>query len=225
MKKINTNYLGVIILTLKHVFRSKDLLVIHFFAPWADQCTQINDLVKDLAENIEYSAAKYAKVEAEELAELSLKYEIAAVPTVVLIKDLSVIDRIEGVNPAELAEKIRKHLPNVSDGSTKKEISLEERLKALVNQAPCMLFMKGDPLNPRCGFSRTIVDILNGHNAEYQTFDILSDNTVREGLKKFSNWPTYPQLYVNGELLGGLDIVKEMIESGELQEMLPKKNQ
>lgn len=72
-------------------------------------------------------------------------------------------------------------------------------------------------------FYRSIVGILDSYNADYQTFDILTDNDVREGLKKFSNWPTYPQLYVKGELIGGLDIVKEMVENGELEIMLPKK--
>ena len=86
-----------------------------------------------------------------------------------------------------------------------------------------MLFMKGDPATPKCGFSRQTIDILNGLDAQYGTFDILVDDSVRQGLKTFSNWPTYPQLYINGELIGGLDIIKEMVESNELQEMIPKK--
>lgn len=73
-----------------------------------------------------------------------------------------------------------------------------------------MLFMKGNPTDPKCGFSRQIVALLNEENIQYGTFDILNDNEVRQGLKQFSNWPTYPQLYVNGTLVGGLDILKEM---------------
>jgi Grx4 family monothiol glutaredoxin len=72
------------------------------------------------------------------------------------------------------------------------------------------------------GFSKQIVAILNKHSAKYGSFDILSDDDVREGMKKFSNWPTFPQLYINGELVGGLDIVKELEASGELEQMLPK---
>lgn len=68
--------------------------------------------------------------------------------------------------------------------------------------------MKGSPNAPRCGFSRTLVGILNELNAKYETFDILEDEEVRQGLKTFSNWPTYPQVYVNGEFIGGLDIIK-----------------
>ena len=71
-----------------------------------------------------------------------------------------------------------------------------------------MLFMKGNREEPRCGFSKTTVAILAECNAEYQTFDILSDDEVRQGLKTYSEWPTYPQLYVSGELIGGLDIIR-----------------
>ncbi|XP_011315192.1 glutaredoxin 3 isoform X3 [Fopius arisanus] len=184
----------------------------------------MNELLEDLAKSHKNGEVQFAKVEAEDLSEVSLKYKITAVPTVILVKNLAQIDRVDGANPSALVDKIKAHLPK---GPlvyvTKPEVSLEERLKKLINQAPCMLFMKGNPQNPFCGFSRTIVGLLDSLNADYQSFDILQDQTVREGLKKFSNWPTYPQLYVNGELLGGLDLVKEALESGELEGMLPKK--
>jgi Grx4 family monothiol glutaredoxin len=97
---------------------------------------------------------------------------------------------------------------------------INARLEKLVNQAPIMLFMKGSPAEPRCGFSREIVSILNAENVTYSTFDILGDPAVRAGLKTFSNWPTYPQLYVGGKLVGGLDIVKELQEEDELKDAL-----
>merc|ERR1719333_258831 len=85
-----------------------------------------------------------------------------------------------------------------------------------------MLFMKGNPTEPRCGFSRQIVELLKSQKVVYDHFDILTDPAVRQGLKKFSNWPTYPQLYAKGKLVGGLDVVKELIEDEELLDMLPK---
>uniref|UniRef100_A0A3Q3FSV8 Glutaredoxin 3 n=1 Tax=Labrus bergylta TaxID=56723 RepID=A0A3Q3FSV8_9LABR len=97
-----------------------------------------------------------------------------------------------------------------------------QRLKKLINAAPCMLFMKGSAQDPRCGFSRQIVALLKTHGIQFSSFDILSDEEVRQGLKAYSNWPTYPQLYANGELVGGLDIVKELAESGELENTCPK---
>eukprot|EP00953_Heterococcus_sp_UTEX-ZZ885_P037340 19183-Heterococcus_DN1.PRE.1 len=99
--------------------------------------------------------------------------------------------------------------------------SIEERCKQLVNSKPVMLFMKGNPAEPRCGFSRTIVALLQEQSFEFSTFDILQDEDVRQGLKEYSNWPTYPQLYIKGELVGGIDIVKEMAESGDLAAMKP----
>jgi len=101
---------------------------------------------------------------------------------------------------------------------------LNTRLKSLISQSPAVLFMKGTPEEPRCGFSRQTVELLKNSNCPFSHFDILSDNEVREGLKKFSNWPTYPQLYINGELVGGLDIIKEMVETGEFKNMVPVVN-
>ncbi|XP_022715886.1 monothiol glutaredoxin-S17-like isoform X2 [Durio zibethinus] len=97
--------------------------------------------------------------------------------------------------------------------------TLKKRLQQLINSHPVMLFMKGSPEEPKCGFSRKVVDVLKDERVKFGTFDILSDNEVREGLKKFSNWPTFPQLYCKGELLGGCDIAIAMHESGELKEV------
>jgi Grx4 family monothiol glutaredoxin len=85
-----------------------------------------------------------------------------------------------------------------------------------------MLFMKGSPDAPQCGFSARIVKLIEKWRgrSEYGTFDILTDSEVREGLKQFSKWPTYPQLYVKGKLIGGIDICQEMDEEGELEDIL-----
>lgn len=108
----------------------------------------------------------------------------------------------------------------ISESEENKKLDLNSRLKNLVNSAPIMLFMKGTPDMPQCGFSANVVRILNGFNVSYNAFNILSDMDVREGLKSYSNWPTYPQLYVKGELIGGNDIVTEMLNNGELEQVL-----
>ncbi|XP_022925807.1 monothiol glutaredoxin-S17-like [Cucurbita moschata] len=97
--------------------------------------------------------------------------------------------------------------------------ALQKKIQQLIDSNPIMLFMKGSPEEPKCGFSRKVVDILKEENVKFGSFDILSDNEIREGLKKFSNWPTFPQLYCKGELLGGSDIAIAMHESGELKEV------
>ena len=87
---------------------------------------------------------------------------------------------------------------------------LEARCQAIMTQSPVVLFMKGDRQTPRCGFSQKIVGILKEENIEFTTFDILGDESVRQRLKKINDWPTFPQLIVKGEFVGGLDIIKEM---------------
>lgn len=98
--------------------------------------------------------------------------------------------------------------------------TLQERLKALTHKDKLVLFMKGNPQMPMCGFSANTVNILNQLQMPFATFDILQDPEVRQGLKDFSNWPTFPQLYFKGELVGGNDIVTEMFQSGELKTLL-----
>jgi len=98
-------------------------------------------------------------------------------------------------------------------------ITLNERLENLIKEQRIMIFMKGVPSAPRCGFSKKICAILDSYNAPYGAFDILTDEEVRQGLKEYSDWPTYPQLYVDGELVGGLDIVQEMVDDGELENL------
>ena len=97
---------------------------------------------------------------------------------------------------------------------------LESRIQGIVDSAPTVLFMKGNPAAPQCGFSAQVVQVLNRLLPDYATFDVLSDGEVREGVKEFSDWPTIPQLYLGGEFMGGCDIVKEMYDSGELHDAL-----
>ena len=86
-----------------------------------------------------------------------------------------------------------------------------------------VVFMKGTPQFPQCGFSGQVVQILTHLNVKFKGIDVLSDPSIRQGIKEFSNWPTIPQLYVKGEFIGGCDIVREMFQTGELQETLQSK--
>ncbi len=97
--------------------------------------------------------------------------------------------------------------------------SIEQKCNRLVNQQKVMLFIKGTPEEPRCGFSKTLVSLFNEHDIQFGYFDILQDEDVRQTLKELQDWPTYPMVFVRGELQGGLDIVKEML-SGELQSII-----
>lgn len=101
-----------------------------------------------------------------------------------------------------------------------KSKELSEQIQGLLTSSKVVLFMKGNTQMPQCGFSANSVAILKHLGVPFKTFNILNDPEIRQGLKEFSNWPTYPQLYVNGKLLGGNDIITEMYQSGELQEYL-----
>tara|TARA_Y100001968_G_scaffold333229_1_gene394838 strand:+ start:1740 stop:2063 length:324 start_codon:yes stop_codon:yes gene_type:complete len=94
------------------------------------------------------------------------------------------------------------------------------RIEQLINSNPIMIFMKGTKLMPQCGFSNNVVQILNSIGISFETFDVLSDMEIRQGIKEYSNWPTIPQVYVKGEFIGGSDILIEMYNSGELREKL-----
>ena len=94
------------------------------------------------------------------------------------------------------------------------------RIEALIQSSPIFVFMKGSKLMPQCGFSNNVVQILNSLGMSFETFDVLSDMEIRQGIKDFSQWPTIPQVYVKGEFIGGSDILIEMYNSGELKEKL-----
>lgn len=96
----------------------------------------------------------------------------------------------------------------------------KERIDNLVNQNKIVVFMKGTKLMPQCGFSNNVVQILNTLGVPFQTVDVLEDYEVRQGIKEYSNWPTIPQVYVNGQFVGGSDILIEMYQNGELQQMV-----
>ena len=95
-----------------------------------------------------------------------------------------------------------------------------ERIKSQLSSNPVLLYMKGTPDFPQCGFSAAAVRALNASGANFSHVNIFEDPEVREALKQYSNWPTYPQLYINGELIGGSDIILEMYKNGELQKVL-----
>ncbi|CAI8057784.1 Glutaredoxin-3 [Geodia barretti] len=198
--------------------RVRRLVVVHFWAPWSQPCKQMNDVMVELAE--EHPGVRFIRVEAEEFPEVSLKHEVVAVPTFIYLKGGRMVDRVNGAHVPELSKKTAVHsdlvAPPPPPADSTQTIPTEDvnaRLKRLTTSSKCILFMKGNPQEPRCGFSRQVVALLDEAGADYTTFDILSDEEVRQGLKKFSNWPTYPQLYANGELVGVVGLWNRLVKS------------
>ncbi|TGZ85176.1 monothiol glutaredoxin-related protein [Ascodesmis nigricans] len=213
------------------------LVALDFHAPWAAPCAQMNAVFETLASQTSPSSALFLSIDAEELPDISESYDVSAVPFFILLKNNTIIQKISGADPTALASAITSHSgtstlsvpslpplqpvspttestnPSTSSQPVAEEEDLNTRLSKLVSAAPVMLFMKGTPAEPKCGFSRQLVSLLRERGVRYGFFNILADDEVRQGLKEFSDWPTYPQLYVDGQLVGGLDIVKEEMEA------------
>ncbi|KIP11018.1 hypothetical protein PHLGIDRAFT_100311 [Phlebiopsis gigantea 11061_1 CR5-6] len=210
--------------------------LINFWAPWAEPCKQMNEVVLELAKR--HPQLLVLNVDAESQADISESFEIEAVPSFIILQGHTLLGKIAGADATALTEAISKHVrtpssvnpqshtdlapaaaPDVAE-KTESQEELARRLHALMQQSKVVLFMKGSPDAPRCGFSRRIVGLLKDQGVEFSHFDILSDESVRAGLKVLNDWPTFPQLIVSGEFVGGLDIVQEMVENGELKEIL-----
>ncbi|KAJ3293414.1 Glutaredoxin 3 [Rhizoclosmatium sp. JEL0117] len=210
---------------------SATISVANFYADWAEQCKDMNEVFDELSNK--FPKLQFLKVEAEEYPDTSEDMEIAAVPTFLVIKEGKILERIEGANAPLLTQTVEKYAKQAeaykpadvaapaANFSEMTPEQLQARLKALINSNKVMVFLKGTPQEPRCGFSRQVVDLLTEQRTTYGSFNILADETVRAALKEYSNWPTYPQIYVDGELIGGLDILKEMIASGDFQKLAP----
>jgi monothiol glutaredoxin len=100
---------------------------------------------------------------------------------------------------------------------------VHERIQGVIDADPVVLFMKGTPVFPQCGFSAVTVQVLCESGVKFRAYNVLEDDDLRQGIKEFSDWPTIPQLYVKGEFIGGCDIVREMYQSGELATLLEEK--
>ncbi|WVN85611.1 Grx4 family monothiol glutaredoxin [Cryptococcus depauperatus CBS 7841] len=202
---------------------------LNFWAPWAEPCTAFNKVVEEEAK--QFPAVLFLKIEAENLADISESFDIEAVPSFLLLRGHTLLARHSGADALLLHSLLTQHSPPSTSSSsaqpaapepqhprTQEEIAA--RCKELMNKHKVMLFMKGNPTAPKCGFSRQTVGLLREQGVEFAWFDILSDEDVRQGLKKVNDWPTFPQIVVNGELVGGLDILREMIENGEWEELM-----
>eukprot|EP01039_Chlorochromonas_danica_P004220 gene4220-4637_t len=201
--------------------------VLFFWAEWHEPSRrdgQMQSVYAALEEK--YPTIKFRTIEAEGVPELSEKLSVTLVPTFFTCIGSKIVAKFEGATPSTVSKLVKdlNEISNVSsftnnaeeDEKKKKKEVLNRRLEQLIYTAPVMLFMKGSPAQPRCGFSRQMVELLQQSNVPFASFDILTDEEVRQGLKEYSDWPTYPQLYVKGQLVGGLDIVKEMAQQGNL---------
>ncbi|RLV96331.1 Monothiol glutaredoxin-3 [Spathaspora sp. JA1] len=216
---------------------SSKLIALYFYTTWAPPCKTMGSVFQTIAESkANDSSILFLSINADDLSEISEIFEVNAVPYFILIRNATILKELSGADPKEFVSALNQFSnsqpeeqqqpviekkPVEKDDEEEKpqqeesEDELNQRLKKLTTAAPIMLFMKGSPSSPQCGFSRQLVAILREHQIRFGFFDILKDDSVRQGLKKFSDWPTFPQLYISGEFQGGLDIIKENIEEDE----------
>ncbi|KAH9547055.1 hypothetical protein CY35_11G014300 [Sphagnum magellanicum] len=209
-----------------------ELVVLHFGAAWCEASQDMDSVIIQLS--VDTPRAQFFqdgvvvdKLEGANPPELAHKLSKLATD---VTKPEPASQGLAG--GTAVLEVLKKELPPASDTPpTVNGIALKDslpeveksELHKLVNSNPIMLFMKGTPEEPKCGFSRKVVAALKDEGVQFDSFNVLSDETVRQGIKTFSNWPTFPQLYVMGELLGGCDIVLEMHKSGELKQVFEEK--
>jgi len=205
------------------------LVLVHIELEQIPVCKTINEGLAAITRDDEFrQQINVCRLSADHFTDLLTKENVTAAPTVLFYYQNKSIDRVVGFNQNDLLKKLKQHLKTIEQTPKKHpikseiEISTENKIKQLLKSTPIILFMKGTPTEPQCGFSRQACHLLDEHHIKFDYFDILTDQNLREQLKKYSNWNTYPQLYVNGELIGGLDIMKQLIENDEFHFENPK---
>ncbi|QRV89765.1 monothiol glutaredoxin [Ceratobasidium sp. AG-Ba] len=206
--------------------------LLNFWATWAEPCAKMNEVVSELARTNPRLLVLQIEADKESNEEIADSFTIESVPAFLILKGHNLLSRIDGADAPALTNAVRAHAQQAPQSLAKSDKTpeapeqeetteqLNDRMRKLMNQSKVVLFMKGSPDAPRCGFSRQTVALLQEKNVEFTHFDILKDEKVRAGLKVLNDWPTFPQIIVNGELVGGLDVLKESMESGEFQELV-----
>ncbi|KAJ8902296.1 hypothetical protein NDN08_006703 [Rhodosorus marinus] len=198
---------------LKSLVEKTGRAVLNLLATWAEPCEQMNAVFDVLARTCTSEDVVFLKMNIEASPKMISVLDVESVPTFLLLRfnkgDIVEENRLVGAKPAELTRMTEEFVKST-------RMSTEERIKRLLEPS-IVLFLKGNRTTPKCKFSRAMLEILDKEDIEFEHVNVLADNDIREGLKKHSNWPTYPQLYSNGNLVGGVDIVRELHETNKLR--------
>ncbi|XP_952526.1 glutaredoxin-related protein, putative [Theileria annulata] len=182
------------------------LLVLEEDEPSSKQLMEVSlNLSKDFSEIV------FKCVNSDLVGDL---YTLKCLPTVLFFENSSLLNSLEGCSTSVLVSFVRGWAANSNESTV-------DKIERLLREHPVLLFMKGDKAEPFCRFSRAVVNMLNSSGVKFEGYNIFDDPKLREELKAYSNWPTYPQLYVNGNLIGGHDIIKELYETNSLRKEIP----
>jgi Grx4 family monothiol glutaredoxin len=223
IKQGRIDKMQVINITSIEEFKPAGLSAVLFVASFHEACKvggQMDTVFNHLAAS-DKAGVKFFKVDAEDVSDLAEEFNVEVVPTVLFLKDRAVVDKVEGAHPSKVAERLDHFASSSKDKETTGKSAVFKRIEDLLASHYVFLFIKGTPLTPKCKFSKKILEILaQAEVKQFGSFDVLSDEAVRQALKEYSNWPTFPQLFAGGKLVGGVDIVEEMAKDGDLASLL-----
>ncbi|EQK99569.1 Monothiol glutaredoxin-related protein [Ophiocordyceps sinensis CO18] len=189
------------------------LIVVSFHAPWAAPCAQMATVLETLAS--EYPGADppstlWASINAEDLSDISETYDVTAVPFLVLLRNGQVVETVSGSNAVKVRAAIEMHARGESGAASRTGVTNGiQKITAQPQQDQSKVDTEKQKEDLQKRLGDLVVAILRENSVKYGFFNILADDEVRQGLKEFADWPTYPQLWMDGELVGGLDIVKD----------------
>lgn len=200
-------------------------VVLYFSASWCEPCGPLKAHLNDVRAPQHKDTVMIVEVDVEKFGDVCEELNVDSVPHLVFYRTSAssgALDRVAEVSGAKMAEIEQNFFSLFGKGREDKSAhaTLDDYLKYLITKDRRMLFITGTPSRPMCGFTGRLMELLRKHEVSFSYYDIMTDNEVCERLKTFSNWPTYPQVYVDGELIGGFDIMMELEKSGELREAL-----
>jgi Grx4 family monothiol glutaredoxin len=200
------------------------MIVVLFFADWHDASKHLITIFESLSKMYEKKCV-FAYVNADNVETLTTKFDVNVVPTIILTTSTKeTLCRIETDTPAAITEKIDEHSEIFQINFENQKSKMFNKIEATLKTFPLMTFIKGTPQEPKCGFTEQLLEVLKNLKVKFGYFDILSDENMRNWLRYYAKWITYPQVYVEGKLVGGLDVTKDLVKSGKFQEMIKHLN-
>ncbi|KAL4459496.1 hypothetical protein ABPG74_018109 [Tetrahymena malaccensis] len=194
------------------------LIVITFYADWYDHSVNYVEQIANLQELMQIQDVVFCKCDAEKVPEVANKFQVSMVPTVVLTETRkTTIKKFENEVPAVLFEQIEEANKTFKNQFENEKERMYAKIKELLSQPGVLMFIKGTPQEPECKFTRELLGIIESLKIRFRYYDIIADIDMRHWLRHYNKWPTYPQIFIDGKLLGGLDVLKEHIAKNTLE--------
>ena len=197
----------------------KQVVALAFVTSGVETCQQVVECLPVLAET---QPLIYVVIDSARFPNLLTTYKVTEVPTTVLVAGLMEVRRCVGGDTAILVDIVTSLCETFPKALEEVHAKVGPNLDRIIKSDHVVVFIKGSPEQPKCKFTRKLVGLLESAQTMYSHYDILQDDITREWLKRHSNWPTFPQVYVRGELVGGVDVVEQMINQGEFAELINK---